>query len=86
MIEQNNPLISTGENVNLSAELQKTENEIFVNNIIEKANQQIGAKISRKKKEKVVDEKGKIIHKNETDVSVCQSVYKLIFLKQMGQL
>jgi antitoxin component YwqK of YwqJK toxin-antitoxin module len=32
------------------------------------------------------DEKGKIIHKNETDVSVCQSVYKLIFLKQMGQL
>lgn len=56
MIVENNPLISTGENVNLSAELQKTENEIFVNNIIEKANQQIGAKISRKKKEKVVDE------------------------------
>lgn len=54
----NDPLISVGSDINVTAELMKPEVNDFVKQIIEKADQQAGEKINRKAKAKnaVIDE------------------------------
>lgn len=58
MTTENNALISTGNQVNISGELMKPDTKEWVEKVVEKANRQAGEKAIRKQKTKKVDEDG----------------------------